>query len=143
MIETQQKILVVAALFHRDGAILVQQRPAHKAQGLLWEFPGGKVEPGESEAAALLRECDEELGVQVRVGTEVWRTEHAYGNRLVTLAIWHAMMPPMAAPEPRDAAQLAWVPAHALPQLAFCPADIPFVERLAAGEIVLDASTSS
>ena len=59
---------VVAALIWRGDRFLACQRPAHKARGLLWEFVGGKVEPGETKEEALIRECREELGVTVRVG---------------------------------------------------------------------------
>ena len=59
---------VVAALIWRGDRFLACQRPAHKARGLLWEFVGGKVEPGETKEEALVRECREELGVTVRVG---------------------------------------------------------------------------
>ena len=64
---------VVAALIWEQGRFLICQRPPHKARGLLWEFVGGKVEPGETRAQALVRECREELAVTVTVGDIFWK----------------------------------------------------------------------
>ena len=71
-------IEVVAALLLRGEKFLACQRRAHKARGLLWEFVGGKVEPGETKTQALVRECQEELGVTVSVGRPVLELTHAY-----------------------------------------------------------------
>ena len=67
---------VVAALVVEDGKFMICQRPAHKARGLLWEFVGGKVEPGETRAEALVRECREELGVAVAPGPIYMEVDH-------------------------------------------------------------------
>ena len=69
---------VVAALIWRDGKFLICQRPAHKARGLLWEFVGGKVEPGETKQQALVRECREELGIETAVGDVFMEVTHTY-----------------------------------------------------------------
>ncbi|HLV61048.1 MAG TPA: (deoxy)nucleoside triphosphate pyrophosphohydrolase [Fredinandcohnia sp.] len=126
------KLRVVAALALRDGALLAQQRPLHKAQGGLWELPGGKVEAGESDEAALARECREELGVRVRVGARLWETRHLYPDREVHLVVYRVEI---EAGEPRahDAERIAWIPLDRLADYPFCPADLPFLERLAAG----------
>ena len=77
---------VVAALIWDGGRFMICQRPAHKARGLLWEFVGGKVEPGETKPAALARECREELGVEVEVGGEFMAVTHDYPDLLVRLS---------------------------------------------------------
>lgn len=69
---------VVAALIWRGGKFLICQRPAHKARGLLWEFVGGKVEPGETKQQALVRECREELGIETAVGDVFMEVTHTY-----------------------------------------------------------------
>lgn len=69
---------VVAALIWRGEQFMICQRPAHKARGLLWEFVGGKVEPGETRQQALVRECREELGVEIAVGDVFMEVTHTY-----------------------------------------------------------------
>lgn len=130
-----KRVRVVAALFARGSTILVQQRPPEKKQGLLWEFPGGKVEAGESDAEALARECREELGVEVEVLGQAWATSHDYEDIHVDLILYHAEMPIDAVPQANDAQQLAWVPREELPSLPFCEADRPLLPLLAAGEL--------
>lgn len=126
---------VVAGLFWRNACVLVQQRPAHKALPLLWEFPGGKVESGETDAAALTRECQEELGVAVQVGALAWEVQHTYTDTRVWLRIYHAQMPADATPQPYAAATLMWCPPQDLAKLTFCPADVPLVEAMRAGHV--------
>ena len=84
---------VVAALIWRGDRFLACQRPAHKARGLLWEFVGGKVEPGETKEEALVRECREELGVTVRVGEVFTELTHVYPDLTVHLTLFHAAIP--------------------------------------------------
>ena len=81
---------VVAALIWKGGAFMICQRPAHKARGLLWEFAGGKVEPGETKEQALIQECREELGVQVAVDEEFTQVTHVYPDLTVHLTVFHA-----------------------------------------------------
>ena len=83
---------VVAALLRQDGKFLICQRPAHKARGLLWEFPGGKVEPGETMAQALARECREELGVTVAVEEPVAQVVHEYPDLTIRLTLLAAVI---------------------------------------------------
>lgn len=128
-------VRVVAGLFWRGDRVLIQQRPAHKAQGLLWEFPGGKVEATEGDAQALVRECQEELGVAVRVGPLVWQTDHLYGSTRVTLCLYQASMDPAADPQPHAAAELRWQRTCDLLGLSFCPADVGLVQDLARGMV--------
>ena len=84
---------VVSALIWRGDRFLACQRPAHKARGLLWEFVGGKVEPGETKEEALVRECLEELGVTVRVGEVFTELTHVYPDLTVRLTLFHAAIP--------------------------------------------------
>ena len=81
---------VVAALIWDGDRFLACQRPAHKKRGLLWEFVGGKVEPGESMEQALIRECMEELAVQIRVGDVFMEVVHEYPDLLVRLTLFNA-----------------------------------------------------
>ena len=81
---------VVAALIWKGNQFMICQRPAHKARGLLWEFVGGKVEPGETKEQALVRECREELAVTVQVGEVFMEVTHKYPDLTVHLTLFHA-----------------------------------------------------
>ena len=81
---------VVAALIWEKDRFLICQRPAHKARGLLWEFVGGKVEPGESREAALIRECREELAVDIAVEDVFMEVVHEYPDISIRLILFHA-----------------------------------------------------
>ena len=81
---------VVAALIWQGERFMICQRPAHKARGMLWEFVGGKVEPGESKEQALVRECREELAVEVAVGDIFLEVTHTYPDITVHLTLFHA-----------------------------------------------------
>ena len=83
-------VAVAAALICQGGRFLIGQRPAHKARGLLWEFVGGKLEPGETGPEALSRECREELGVTVAVGPLYARLTHTYPDLTVELLLYQA-----------------------------------------------------
>jgi len=123
---------VVAGLFRRGDTVLAQRRPEGKARAGMWELPGGKVEPGETDEEALVRECHEELGVSVSAGERVWATVYDYDDLTVELFVYHAVMPDDAAPVARDpGSELRWVEVSALGELHFCPADEPLIELLA------------
>lgn len=81
---------VVAALIWKGNQFIICQRPAHKVRGLLWEFVGGKVEPGETKEQALVRECREELDVTVQVGKVFVEVTHEYPDLTVHLTLFHA-----------------------------------------------------
>jgi 8-oxo-dGTP diphosphatase len=120
---------VAAALFDREGRVLIAQRPAGKALAGRWEFPGGKVMAGESEHHALARELREELGIEVLAARPFMRLTHAYEDRDVALSLW---IVERFAGEPRslDAQALKWVaPAH-LPGEDILEADQPFIAAL-------------
>jgi 8-oxo-dGTP diphosphatase len=120
---------VVAALIWREDRFLACQRPAHKARGLLWEFVGGKVEPGERREEALIRECREELGVTVEVGEIFMEVDHVYPDLTVHLTLFHAAIPE-GEPQKLEHNDLRWLTVEEIDQYDFCPADIEILERL-------------
>ena len=127
-------IVVAAALFDAAGRVLVQRRPSHKHHGGLWEFPGGKLELGETPEAALVRELDEELGVMVNPADLVpltFGTDHG-GERQLLLLLYRAERW-RGAPEARDGQTLRWLAVDALAALDMPPADRPLVTALAGG----------
>ncbi len=113
---------VVAALIWQDGRFMICQRPAHKARGLLWEFVGGKTEPGESLREALIRECREELDITVSVGDIFTQVIHEYPDILIRLTLFHCTI---AEGEPKllEHHDLKWILPGEIPQFDFCPAD--------------------
>lgn len=125
---------VVAALIWRDGNFLACQRPADKKRALLWEFPGGKVEPGETLPEALQREIREELGVQVEVLNEVWQTDHTYPDMHVRLHLFHSLLRD-GEPQRLEHAALCWLLPDQTDELMFCPADREILDQLATGGI--------
>lgn len=124
-------VAVAAALICQGERFLIGQRPAHKARGLLWEFVGGKLEPGETGPEALSRECREELGVTVAVGPLYARLTHTYPDLTVELLLYQAAIA-AGTPQLLEHTALRWVAVDELEQYAFCPADAPILERLRA-----------
>ena len=125
--------IVAAALVDRDGRVLVQQRPAGKAMAGLWEFPGGKGEPGELPEEALVRELREELGIDTETACLAPATfasgPHPDGHILLLLYVcrkWRGI------PRPLDAAELKWVRPRDLHALDMPPADVPLIGLLEA-----------
>lgn len=116
-------IRVVAAVLVRDGRVLAARRAAHKREGGLWELPGGKVEPGESDADALVRELREELGVEVRVCVPVAEHEHTYAHGVIRLV---ALRCALVKGEPRalDHDELRWLGGDELDAVPWAPADV-------------------
>ncbi len=130
---------VVAALYVGAAGILVQQRPAHVSQPLAWEFPGGKVDPGESPEQALRRECQEELGVEVEVGPLAYTQRHAYPEKIIRLRLYHVRLRGTGTPAPLAACQLAYLQPQQLRPEAFCAADAPILAALRDGSLVAGA----
>lgn len=120
---------VVGAVIVREELILCALRSPDSSLPNVWEFPGGKIEPGESHEHALAREIEEELGCVVVVGALITSTTHAYGPRTVVL---HTYRCEIAAGEPiaHEHAQLRWVPFARLDTLDWAQADVPTVELL-------------
>lgn len=120
---------VVAALIRDGERFLICQRPANKARGMLWEFVGGKVEPGESREEALVRECREELAVTVGVGDIFTEVTHVYPDLTIHLTVFYARIV-AGSPRKLEHNDLRWITADELDRYAFCPADRVIVEKL-------------
>lgn len=120
---------VVAALIWRENRFLACQRPAHKARGLLWEFVGGKVEPGETKQEALIRECREELDVTIRVGDVFMELVHGYPDLTVELTLFHASIE-HGEPKKLEHNDIRWLTTSEIDQYDFCPADKDILEQL-------------
>jgi 8-oxo-dGTP diphosphatase len=128
-------IQVSAGILARGDRILICQRRRRDAYGLQWEFPGGKVENGETEADALRRELREELAIDAAIGDELFRLRHRYPDRFVEVAFFRvsAYRGPI---RNRVFEAVAWAPRIKLPEYRFLDADRELVERLARGEIL-------
>lgn len=115
-------IEVVAALIWDGDRFMICQRPANKARGLLWEFVGGKVEPGETKEQALIRECREELAITLQVGDEFATESHEYPDIAINLTLFNATI---AAGTVRklEHNDIRWITIAEIPQYDFCPAD--------------------
>lgn len=122
-------IIVTAGVVIRGDKILVAKRNEGTHLEGLWEFPGGKLEPNESPQECLAREFQEELGVEVEVGSILEVVYHRYPEKNVLLLFFSCKLL-HGEPEPVDVAELAWIPKADLLALDWVPADIPFVRRL-------------
>ncbi|MBQ2770658.1 MAG: (deoxy)nucleoside triphosphate pyrophosphohydrolase [Clostridia bacterium] len=122
---------VVAALIWQGDRFMICQRPAHKARGLLWEFVGGKVEPGETGEEALIRECREELNVTVSVGDVFMDVLHAYPDLTVHLVLYHASIE-VGIPEKLEHNDIRFILPEEIDSYDFCPADEEILIRLKA-----------
>ena len=120
---------VVAALIWDGNRFLACQRPAHKKRGLLWEFVGGKVEAGESRETALIRECQEELGVTVNPQDVFMEVTHEYPDITVHLTLFNAVITDGTI-QLFEHADARWITAEEIPQFVFCPADEEILQRI-------------
>ena len=120
---------VVAALIWDGDRFMICQRPAHKARGLLWEFVGGKVEPGETMEAALIRECREELAVELTVGALFMQVVHTYPDITVELSLFHASIC-SGEPQKLEHEDIQWITPAQIPNYDFCPADTEILNRI-------------
>jgi 8-oxo-dGTP diphosphatase len=134
MAKSRSPLLVSAAVIIKDGQVLLGQRRKGDRHSLKWEFPGGKVEPGESPHQALVRELREELQIEAKIGVELARYEHDYpsGSRvhLLFFVVKEFAGPPVSL----VFEQISWVNLAALPAVDFLQGDIDFVKRLARGD---------
>lgn len=124
---------VVAALIRRGDTFMICQRPAHKARGLLWEFVGGKVEPGETGEEALARECREELGCEVRAGSVFMDVVHEYPDLTVHLTVYRASIV-SGEVKKLEHNDIRFITCAEIPEYDFCPADEELLKKLAAEE---------
>lgn len=120
---------VVAALIWDKNRFMICQRPAHKARGLLWEFVGGKVEPGESKEQALVRECREELAVTVAVGAPFMEVVHEYPDLTVHLTLFCASIAD-GQPLMLEHNDIKWITPKEIPNYHFCPADEVILQKI-------------
>ena len=134
-------IEVVAALIWDGDRFLICQRPENKARGLLWEYVGGKVEPGETKQEALIRECREELGVTITVGDVFMDVVHEYPDITVHLTLFHASIEEGTIRLLEHNA-IAWIKPAEIPDYDFCPADKDINERIQAGNFAQMAGES-
>lgn len=124
-------VVVVAAIIRQGPWILITQRPAGSGHAGLWEFPGGKREPGERDVTALRRELREELGIEVAGPRMIWREDAGP----LRLRFYECRYPPLQRPRALVSPQFRWVRHDDLPSYAFPPADDRLVAALATGRI--------
>ena len=120
---------VVAALIWDGDRFMICQRPAHKARGLLWEFVGGKVEPGEIKEQALIRECQEELAITLSVGDIFMEVVHEYPDMTVLLTLFHAEIAE-GVPQKLEHNDIKWITPAEIPEYDFCPADEEILKKI-------------
>ena len=120
---------VVAALIWKGNKLMICQRPAHKARGLLWEFVGGKVESGETKEQALVRECREELGVVLSVGDMFMDVVHEYPDLTVHLTLFNATIAE-GEPQKLEHNDIKWIEPSEMSNYEFCPADEEILKEI-------------
>ncbi len=120
---------VVAALITRGDRFMICRRPEGKARAGLWEFVGGKAEEGETLEAALVRECEEEIGAKVKVGKKYKTVLHDYPDISVHLTIFYATVE-SGEPRPMEGNAIAWITPAEIPNFSFCDADIAIMKEI-------------
>ena len=120
---------VVAALIWDKDKFMICQRPTHKARGLLWEFVGGKVEPGETKEQALIRECQEELAVTLSVGDVFMDVVHEYPDLTVHLTLLNAVIIE-GVPQKLEHNDIKWISPSEIPNYEFCSADVEILKKI-------------
>ena len=122
-------IEVVAALIWNGDKFMICQRPAYKARGLLWEFVGGKVEPGETKEQALIRECREELNITLSVGDVFMEVTHEYPDITVNLTLFNATIAE-GEPQKLEHNDIRWITPSEISKYDFCPADVEMLAKI-------------
>lgn len=120
---------VVAALIRQNDRFMICQRPANKKRALLWEFVGGKVEPGETKEAALIRECMEELAVTVAPQSIFMDVTHEYPDITVHLTLFNAVITD-GIPQKLEHNDIRFITVDEIPQYDFCPADVEILAKI-------------
>ena len=119
---------VTAAIIYNDDKFLVCQRPENKACGLLWEFPGGKIEPHESPEACIARECMEELNIELTDIKYFCDTEYEYPDNIIRITFFKAKLKNSEQLEVKEHNNVAWINASELDKYEFCPTDTKMLE---------------
>ena len=122
-------IEVVAALIWDGNKFMICQRPANKARPLLWEFVGGKVEPGETKEQALVRECQEELDITLSVSDVFMDVIHEYPDITVHLTLFNASIRE-GVPQKLEHNDIKWITAKEISNFTFCPADEEILKKI-------------
>ena len=120
---------VVAALIWDKDKFMICQRPSHKARALLWEFVGGKVEPGETKERALIRECREELNILLSVGDVFMDVTHEYPDITVHLTLFNATIAD-GEPQKLEHNDIQWITPREITNYKFCPADEEILQKI-------------
>ena len=126
---------VVAALIRDKERFMICQRPENKARGLLWEFVGGKVEPGETKEEALVRECFEELEITVEVGSKFTEVTHEYPDITIHLTLFNCTIS-KGTPKLLEHNDLRWITSDEIPQYKFCPADTEILRQISGKNVI-------
>jgi 8-oxo-dGTP diphosphatase len=127
------KIIGVAVIWNDQGQILIDRRRPEGTMGGLWEFPGGKIEAGETVEECIKREIDEELGILIEVGKHLITIDHTYTHLRVTLTVHHCRHL-TGVPQPLECDEIRWVSLHELDQFAFPQANIEIIAVLRKGD---------
>ncbi len=125
----KKTVNVVGAFLQNGEEILICRRPKNKAQALLWEFAGGKVEAGETRQKALVRECKEELGVLIEVGKELCSVSYDYPEVTVNLTVFFATLQ-KGEPKCLEHEEIRWIMVEQIDSFEFCPADVEIIEKI-------------
>ena len=121
--------VAAALIWDENKRFMICQRPAHKARGLLWEFVGGKAEPGETLEETLIRECREELDITVDVGSVYVSLVHEYPDINIRLTLFNCTIS-RGIPKLLEHNDLKWIYPSQIPQYDFCPADADILKML-------------
>ena len=125
----KKSVNVVGAFLQKGEEILICRRPKNKAQALLWEFAGGKVEAGERKQTALVRECKEELDVLIEVGKELCSVSYDYPEVTVNLTVFFATLL-KGEPKCLEHEEIRWITVDQIDNFEFCPADVEIIEKI-------------
>ena len=125
---------VVGAIIKDGDRYLVGQRPANKAQGGMWEFMGGKIEPGETPEQALARECREELALEIENEQIIDSVIHEYAEKTIRLTLISCSPKSGSVPKALEHQQIRWVTRAEMDSLEFAPADRELIERMTGGK---------
>ena len=122
-VSKKPRIKVTAAIIANGGQFLICQRPKNKSCGLLWEFPGGKIEQGETPEECIARECNEELNIELQSIKQYCNVTYEYDDKIVELSFLTASIDNRNSMQPNEHNDVAWIKKNDLSNYSFCPAD--------------------